>query len=315
MNRVSYLLAIFCMVAYSSTIFAQGKGFYVQPTVGYQLPATNEIAPGTIVTTDAAGNSVTTAIKNSYGQSMELDLELGYFINSNIAFNLVVGGNVLSKKTLVEQRSFPNALDKSTAQNRRMTLSPGITVDAGMEKISPYARFGLLLPAAGKTTGVRTSDACETVAGAACALVPQLQGFESFEAQSETKGRFGLGFNAVLGARYELNDMASVFVALNYTGLRIKRKSYTVTSATVTKEDGTVEDVLPLLGLNGVRQYTIYKDEIDPAKYDEYKAIAGAELGSEKYPAWERTEDANFSTFGINLGARFLFGSNGTKGE
>ena len=52
------------------------------------------------------------------------------------------------------------------------------------------------------------------------------------------------------------------------------------------------------------------RDNIDAAEYAAYQANAGANLGSAEFPVWENTVDANFSTFGINLGARFLFGSN-----
>lgn len=318
------LIAAACLLIFSNDVLAQ-SGFYVQPGVSYKLGATNDIlglSATRVINSDGnwdPTNGVSSNLYGSYGGGVGLGLEVGYFFNKN--FGASLGLNyVLGKEVLVEEFRGINTNDFSVAKNRRLAVSPGVTVDAGLDKVSPYARFGLLIPVAGSTKGTRTSDNCVTLLGSEflCSIVPEAQDFESFEATSVAKGQFSLGFTTAIGARYKISDMISIFGELSYDGLRIRRNTYEVTGATINKTTGVSEDVIPILSAGGAYQYTEYVDELDLAAEANIIAVAEEEAmatgnpstyGTKANPAHETAIDANFSTFNIGLGVRFTFGA------
>ncbi len=307
------LIVAACFLVLSNDTLAQ-SGFYVQPGVSYKLAAVNDvlgISTTRVINTDGLWEptaGVSSNIYGSYGGGVGLGLEVGYFFNKHIGASLGLQ-YVLGKETKVEEFVGTNTNDFSVAKNKRFTVSPGVTVDAGLDKISPYARFGLLIPVAGSTKGTRSSNQCVTLLGSEflCTIVPEAQDFQSFEATSIAKGQFSLGFTTALGARYKISDMISIFGELSYDGLRIRRNTYEVTDAVIVKTTGESENVLPILSAGGAYQYTEYVDDLD--LISEAILQQDADYGTKANPAHETAIDANFSTFGIGLGVRFTFGA------
>lgn len=287
---------------FGTTLILTAQGFYVQPGISYLSPATNDVVGVTADNALNAEEAVNGVILGSYGSGLGLDLGLGYMFSRNFGFDLGIS-YVLGKETLIEEFTDGSSYDRSYATNKRLTLSPGFIIDAGSETLSPFARFGLLIPVAGQTDGLRTSNNPALVSSIIPALYPTATGFE---AESIAKGQFSVGFTGAFGLRYQLNEMISICGSIGYTGLRINRNTYEVSRAELDLPEGK-EDVLALLSLGGAYPYTEYFDEVDTQELADYIATSGDAYGTKEAPARAVVEGASFSTFNISLGARFSF--------
>mgnify|MGYP000152860963 CR=1 FL=1 len=288
-----------------SAALVQAQGFYVQPGISYLSPATSEVLGLKIENSLTPGSEVNGTISGSYGSGLGLDLSLGYMLGRNFGLDLGLS-YVIGSKTLTEEATQGSGFDSSYATNRRLTVSPALVIDAGSETLSPFARFGLLVPVAGQTDGLRESNNAVLVVGSVVDLLYP-DGVDKFEAESIAKGKFSLGFTASFGLRYQVNEKVSVLGSVGYTGLRIHRNTYEVTRADVTLSDGTIESVLPILSLGGAYGYTEYFEEVDAQELAAHQVAAGENYGSKEFPAWETDQGVNFSTFNLSLGARFSF--------
>ncbi len=294
------LLVILFTLSAAAALVAQG--FYVQPGVSLLTPATSEVLGPKGENVLTSGSEVSGVISGSYGAGLGLNLNLGYMLSRNFGIDLGIS-YVLGSKTLIEEFTDGSSYDRSYATNKRVTLSPAFIVDAGSETLSPFARFGLLIPVGGQTDGLRESNDPAMVSPIITTLFPDATGFE---AESIAKGQFTVGFTADFGLRYHINEKMSVSGAIGYTGLRIHRDTYEVSRADLDLPSGKM-DVLSLLSLGGAYAYTQYFDEIDAQELATHRAAAGDNYGSKEYPAWEVTQGAGFSTFNISLGLGFSF--------
>jgi len=332
-------LLLSTLFIFGTTLILTAQGFYVQPGISYLSPATGEVLGPKIENSLTEGAQVSSSLVGSYGAGLGLDLGLGYMLSRNFGIDLGVS-YVLGKETLIEEFTDGSSYDRSYATNKRLTLSPGFIVDAGSETLSPFARFGILIPVAGQTNGFRETNNPIMVSSSIPLLFPDA---ESFRAESIAKGQFSLGLNAAFGLRYQLNEMIAISGSIGYTGLRIARQSYEIPNAALVMSDGSSLDVLALLALQNdgspddIFAYEEYVDEISVTELAEIKAqglanysgslpdeivtaITLAELtgmgnsdnvyttyGTKENPGMKLRQDASFSTFNISLGARFSF--------
>jgi len=277
----------------------------VQPGVTFLAPATSEILGPQVSNALTSGSEINGTLSGSYGSGLGLDLGLGYMLSRNFGIDLGVS-YTLGSQVLIEEATQGSDFDRSYATNRRLTLSPAFIVDAGSETLSPFARFGIIAPVAGQTNGLRESNNGTLVVGD---LVNFLfpDGVDRFEAESVAKGKPTLGFTAAFGLRYQLNEKINILGSIAYTGFRVRRNTFEVTRADVTLPDGSTQDVLPILSLGGTFPFTEYFEEIDSQALAAHMAAAGDNFGTREFPAWETDQGVSFSTFNINLGARFTF--------
>ncbi|MGB1204580.1 MAG: outer membrane beta-barrel protein [Chitinophagales bacterium] len=301
MKKLNYFFAAAMLFIGVSSTSAQG--LYVKPSVGFGFGVTNEIV-GQQITNFGEENQVTANNYNTFGGGLNGRLGIGYMFNKHVglelAFVYVAGSTVTT-----DNNSLGEEYDNSEAYTNRYSALPALVIDAGLEKISPYARFGLTLPLGGGTHGNRESNAPWMVSD----VIPLLyDSASSFIAVSEAHGQFGIGFNSAFGVNYNISSKIAIFGEVFYEALRIKRGTYEVSEATLTMIDGSTEDVLPLLSLGGAYAYTEYFDEIDDEKLAAHQEAAGAEYGTKDYPAWDWVQDSNFASFGFNLGVKFSFG-------
>lgn len=330
---------LFVTLFICSAALVQAQGFYVQPGISYLSPATNEVLGPKVENSLTSGSEVSSSLVGSYGSGIGLDLSLGYMLSRNFGLDLGVS-YVLGQETLIEEFTDGNSYDRSFATNKRLTLSPAFIVDAGSETLSPFARFGILVPVAGQTQGFRESNDPGMISSSIPLLFPNAS---DFRAESIAKGQFSLGLTAAFGLRYQLNEKIGIYGSIGYTGLRIARQSYEVPNATLNMSDGTSLDVLALLSLQNdgspddVFAYEEYVDNISAAELATIQAeglanysgtlpdeiigaVTAAELfglgnsdnvyttyGTKDNPGLKLRQDASFSTFNISLGARFSF--------
>ncbi|MGB1204579.1 MAG: outer membrane beta-barrel protein [Chitinophagales bacterium] len=312
MKKLNYFFAAAAML-FMGVSSASAQGLYVKPSVGFGMAATSEIV-GQEITNFGEENQVTANNYNTFGGGLNGRLGIGYMFNKHVGLELGFM-YVLGSTVTTDNISVGDSYDDSEAKAKRYSALPSLVVDAGLEKISPYARFGLTIPLGGGTDGLRESNDPALVSSVIPLLYPEAA---SFKAVSLANGQFGIGFNSAFGVNYNISDKMAIFGEIFYEALRIKRGTYEVSEATLTLTDGTEEDVLALLSLGGAFPYTEYFHEIkadELAAHQQAAAEAASDnpdvatyYGTKDYPAWDIVQDVNFSSFGFNLGVKFSFG-------
>ena len=165
-----------------------------------------------------------------------------------------------AQKTIQETKT-NNASIHSTrkAQSNQLRLIPSVVVSSGGDKISVYAKGGLVLPVMGVTN--IEIDGSELVMTGGGLMT------KTTHVESEFKGKVSLGFRGTLGVDYLINDRLSMFGELQQTNLFIKQDKNTIVAYKVNGVD--------VLGtFTGDQKETIYVDEIN-SQSKPNEALAG----------------------------------------
>lgn len=320
MKKQNFIFTVILCFLATSLTYAQddsgsSKKFHVRVDIGYGFGAGVNSSVGE-TTLESLGSEITNAgspdatqsnIYGSYGKGLNATLSFGHkfndFFGAEMGFSYLMGSSQQTKDISTSTGVF----DKSETYTRQFRLKPALIFEAGKGKIVPFSRMGLVIPVAGASYGERDSNNPAGLSAAVPLLYPNAV---AFRGESKAKGKFGIGFEGGVGARFNLSDNMAVSGELFYTSLRVKRNSYEVTKAVLVDADGTETNVLELLALGGVYQHTEYKDEINATELANYQAeidAANGEYGSEAYPAWSLREDALFNAIGINVGFTYRF--------
>ena len=293
-----FFASVICLLLTIESV--QAQGLYARLGAGYGIGITPDEVGFTTTNMGEDGQSTKTNYA-TFGGGINGHLAVGFMFSEH--FGVELGAAYLyGSNTTVDEVSNSTGSDKSISFTRHLRALPSFVVDAAADVVSPYARFGVVFPVIGGSFGERRSDSPALVSAVIPALYPTAT---SFAADSDINGRFSLGFNASVGANIYVGDYFAIYVEAFYQGLRIKRDSYEITSATLDLSDGTTEDVLALLELGGAFQYTENKDELSPTEIAAAEAAEG--YGSKDNPALAPAESANFSSVGINIGVKFDF--------
>ncbi len=321
MKTLNLFVLIFLSFLFIGNINAQeevknsvngNSGTYVRAALGYGFGAgvnsplgeTLETSLGAEISNIGEPNQTNSNIYGSYGKGFSATIAVGHKFNKYFGMELGASYLVGAKQTIVDISTAAGGSDISETYTRQFRIKPSLVFEAGDGKIVPFSRLGLVIPVVGASYGERESNDPALLSSLVPLLYPNAV---SFSGESVAKGKFAIGFEGAIGAKYNLNDKMGITAELFYTSLRVKRKTYEVKSATLTNSDGTQEDVLELLSLAGVNQFTEYKDEINQEELAEYIATAGDAYGTEDFPAWSLREDGLFNAVGLNVGFTFQF--------
>lgn len=210
------------------------------------------------------------------GRGFNVNLGAGYMFNKNIGVQM----NVKDFFGLPIKQSINNfyngASNFRTISYRysgmMLQVIPSVVLDLGLDKIDPYARFGLSIGAftqvTNKITEVRNSNTSNFV--------------------GKYSGNIPLGYSAALGVKFNLNDHLSLFGEFDCNGINYSPKKYKLTTYT--------ENSVDKLSTLSLRQ-----TETDFVKsYDASQSSAGS-------PRQQLRQTFPFSNFEINIGATFRF--------
>ena len=151
-----------------------------------------------------------------------------------------------------------------------LQFRPTIILTAGMDKINPYAKFGMLIGSGSRTETinmVENSDIIDLV--------------EKFD------GDTAIGFHAALGLSYNVNEKIAIFGELNLVNL-----SYAPTKSTKTTANFNGVDQLP----NGTVR-DLQTEYVDSTSTADSKASTS--------PRKELKDTYSFNSFGINFGLKY----------
>ncbi len=361
MKTIKFLFLTLFILCFCFTTQAQEKveetkkksGFFVRVNGGYGFEGIDAVQGQDLTATSA------TNIYGSSAPGLNLGIGVGYMFNKFVGIDLGVYYTFGKEKfTEVVQEDLPLGLvggsteftvleasifQKYTNRTTQLRITPALIVRGGDGKIAPYARVGLVIPVAGKTSttvdGTLTTSEIPTNIGG----IP-IPGFDSgvslvgtVDAEAETSGSFSVGFDASLGLDYRITNTISIFGEVNMTALTIRSKEtnvskydgvYSLQGSPLSLEDladgiNTAADLANVIpGVNfGDFSYDalgLYEN-IDEVPASENQIIYVDELNSEtNNPAYNSAFDEdqamdelvrreNFSSIGINIGLKFNF--------
>jgi hypothetical protein len=354
MKGQSFIFTLFiCLFAITAMNAQEEKaekngGLFVRANVGYGFQAGGNVQ-GVDATRDYNKN-----IYGSTASGMNVGFGVGYMFNKYIGIEL--GGYYTfgtAKFSEVESEALSLGLqaagtelnvlnayifEEYTHTSKQFRITPSIIIKGGSGKFVPYAKFGMLIPVAGKTStdvvGKLSSDVIPTSISIPILGDITLPGFDaggvslqgSVDAEAESFGQFSLGFEGTLGAEMKINDMISVFGEVNFSTLHIKSKE-----TKVLKYDGvyslngsplSIEDLEGAFGFVGIdvsfSDLGLYEN-ISEVPTSEAHFIYVDELNSNtNNPVFNDNFDANQaedrlarkennSSIGINIGVKFNF--------
>lgn len=295
--------AIFCAV-----YGASAQGFYADFNIGYGFGAPGRIhndgtGLGTISHTSIVNGDQSVTVKSisgGVGQGINLQLTPGYMFNEHIGvelgLNYYLGTNVMVQESTSDLTSSllnVNAMEWSNgrahAKSNQFRMIPTVIFSTGASnKVSGYAKLGLVMPIAGSS--VISSERVEKsfVGGAVSS--------QTTESEMKVKGAFTVGFKGALGVNFNVTERIGIFGEVFVTALQINRKESEVTKLTVNGADA-------LGSLTNYSKETIYVKELNASSNaNGYGEVIDLNKGRN-----ELTSGTNYNQVGLAIGVKFAF--------
>jgi len=212
-----------------ANIFAQGT--YVSFNAGFGAKMSSQNLPDYYNYTQSdnyngENNSrviTSEQINASLGKGLNFGLSIGNMFNKNIGAELgvsyLMGGKTKAKDSYSTNGTVNETTDY-TISAKMLRIVPTLVFTPGMEKINPYAKFGLIVG-----LGTITEEHSRNI-----------DGDVNFE-KTKYKGGLALGLNTALGVAFDLNEKMSFFGELNMVNLSYAPKKGEVTEATYNGAD------------------------------------------------------------------------------
>lgn len=261
----------------SAHAFAQ---FYVSPGVGYTIAIPNAVL-GTNTVQTSATDITKTNNYGSFGTGMNYKLNLGYFFNENLGFDLgltLLNGPTQTVDTYLYEAARSDVKSKATATAIGFAPSLVYKLNNGL-----YGRLGLATKVGGQTD-VEVYNKAPLNANT----------YTVTKAKAEVNGKIPLGVTSALGYGFDISEKIAIFAELEYLGISVKRDKFTYSEfdTSVYFNNGTLAspavysiDNLP----PGYEKETTYDDE--------FTGKAGTGL----------TSVSLYSSVGFNIGLKYSF--------
>jgi len=300
--KKSSLLSFSLILVLATSIKVNAQEFYVRGGFGLVTESGKTefnnadpngltmIQQSTDVTVGADGNTRVKSLSGTLGGGFKANLTAGYmfnpYIGAEIGFNYFDG----SERTIGKLTS-PLMQSKEVAYLRGLDIMPAIYLTPAFAKLNPYARLGLLIPAAGNLH-------IETTANATNAGGPGTD--IHVEAETEVESRFSVGFAGAVGVTYPISPRIQLFGELEFKNLSIKSKSAEIKKYETTAITGGNSVIVPGMQLADL--------PMNEKKFEFEDSYNESENADPNAPRKIPTQYVNASGVGINVGIRYSFG-------
>lgn len=321
--------------------------FYFGFKTGYTIPVAKSTVGSPrsevgnrILKVDESGK-YTFSEKNPFGSrgaGLTFAGNFGYMFNPTFGiemeFSFLRSSRILDASKDETSVNGTNYFSEQHSNTNMFRAAPMLVVRANPnKKFVPYAKFGILLPLAGKTVvEVKIKD---TTGKLADELLPVLDEALYNDIQhisdslginvaiptdnyikAKTAGSFSVGFAARMGVEYNISKNWSVFGELEFNMLTIKAKETKFTEfSSKVSDEGIVAFAETQLGREVKSEYgfsdlpeilklTVYQNEITEASNSSYDPTRKNESFD------QLTFRDNYNSFGIMLGFRYKFNNN-----
>lgn len=241
MNR--YVLLIIALFASVTASYAQE--FYLKGGLGYAMPHGTQPY-------DAFGNAYSGSYNNQYNAATGTETSfsikkpsltaglngtvgVGILVTEHIGVELAANIGLATRKYKLAYED-NDGTQYTTANVTQQAKTPVLIVPAlvlqtgGHKHFFLYSRTGIVVP-------IQTTYELESISTTESLL--SVQSIESTVYKEQFRTRFGVGFSAAVGVKYQLADLFSVFTELNVTSLTLYARESEVTEYVVNGVDYT----------------------------------------------------------------------------
>jgi hypothetical protein len=266
---------------FTSQLMAQKK-MYASIDAGYGIKMGTQTLLYDSKSNNFNGSSTTTnKVKDvSFGKGFNFGAAFGYMFTKNVGAELgvsyLLGGKTKSTSdvTDVEGLLTSHRTGDMALSAKMFRIIPSVVIDAGLEKIDPYAKFGLVIGLGSIKIESNNNDNGDVTVK-----------------KTKVNGGVALSLSSAVGVKYNINDMMSVFGELNMMTL-----SYSPSKGKITEYTENGVDQLPLMTTNE-KEYKFVKENT----YESSNPTPDSEPNKEMHQKFP------FGNFGINLGFRINF--------
>jgi hypothetical protein len=166
LSSVAFALCFLWLIPPQS---ATSQGAYFTGSVGYGLSAGTQYLGTNSTSTVVGGTSVTTyeGVYGSYGEGLKFAASAGYMFSKQLGAEVGVTYWLGKSFDVTSTSTTSSTTDKWSGKG--LIVTPSVVVSAGMERVNPYARLGLVLGfmkvvdeySSGSTSGTTTERTYE----------------------------------------------------------------------------------------------------------------------------------------------------------
>lgn len=174
-SLLPYFAFVFCLVWLIPFQFASSQGAYFSGSVGYALSAGTQYLGTNSTSTVISGTSVTSyeGVNGSYGEGLKFAASAGCMFSKQLGAEVGVSYWLGKSFDVTSTSTTSSTTDKWSGKG--LIVTPSVVVSAGLERVNPYARLGLVLGfmkvmdeySSGSTSGTTTERTYEETGGLA----------------------------------------------------------------------------------------------------------------------------------------------------
>lgn len=351
MNKILTLLVLgfFFLTVSAQDGSVENKKFYFSLKAGYTIPAAKSTigSPrsevGNRLLVESEEGTYTFSEKNPFGSrgaGATVAGSFGYMISDHFGvemeFSFIRTSRILDGRrdeTTVVGTTTRNYFAEQFSYTNMLRVAPMLVVTGDRnKKFTPYAKFGILLPLAGKTiVEVNIQDETGELADQLLPIldpvlsndlnglrdsIPFVVPTESM-IRAKTAGAFSVGFTAKMGCTYNVSSKWSLFGEMEFNMLTVKAKEtrFTDFSSRVSNE-GLVFLAEQVLGreiqsefgfndLPEILKVTEYQNEVTQDSNGSYDVNSP---NFDRNAAYDQvTFRDNYNSFGLMIGCRYHF--------
>ncbi|MEY4926561.1 MAG: hypothetical protein RI894_997 [Bacteroidota bacterium] len=314
-KNILFLATILVANAAQAQFYLQAKGGYAFPASIQRINGISDIDGDNVIedgvhieTWNAAKQKVDvsdTPIYGSGGAGVTTSLTAGYMLTKHFGVELAVhyfeserSHPQHTENVIVEVDNSPTVTADFYAKSRQVRIAPSVVVCGNIMGISPYARFGLLLPVAGQVE----------VEAHTILNDPSSGDRQETDLNVVINGAFSLGYNTAFGLSVPLTPHVSLYAEAELITLAITPAK----SAIVSGEERTysAQGNRTTTDLNKISlANTIYLREkvfVNALTETSNNQYTNAHY-DQKMPKDELASPTNYNSLGVHLGVRYTF--------
>lgn len=261
---------------------ANAQGVYVNLNLGYGFGMGSSTVNDYTYVQKTPGYTSTSNNKDlSFGKGLNFGGAIGYMFNKNVGLELGLSYLMGGTTETTNNRTYNSSSNYST-ENLSATMfriNPTFVITAGLDKINPYAKFGMIV-GMGTITNKYESTQTNTSSGNTTTDI-ELQ-------TTKYNGGLAIGFNSGVGVLFSLSNNISLFGEINMVNL-----SYAPTNGEVIEYSEN--------GANKLSDWTTRDKKtefVDNYNYDSEASVSDAS------PRTAQKNKLPFGSFGVNFGIK-----------
>jgi outer membrane protein W len=246
------------------------EGLFFSVNAGYNFAANTASSANTTRTTSPS-NLLSESAELSFGKGINFGGSIGYMFNKNVGAELGIDYLIGSENTITDKQIGTGSYNDETKLSAKMLrFKPTLIISAGMDKINPYAKFGMIIG-----SGSISED------------ITYVSGSNTNVYKFVENGGVALGFHSALGVDFGINEKMAFFAELTMVNMAYAPKKGEIT---VHTRNGV--DMLPT--------DSVYNNNVDYVD-----SVNSSTVIPSTSPRQELKRNLPFGSFGINLGLKY----------